>query len=302
MTSHPVSPTSLPGVAFIGGGQMARALIAGLCAAGQPATSLSVADISAEARAALERDFPGIHTTAEPVVAAARAGLWVLAVKPHQMAAVAGALRAEAQASKPTVVSVAAGTRLAQLQEWLGEGVPVVRTMPNRPAFVGAGITGLYAGAAVSPAARGQAAALMQAAGSTVWVAEERLLDAVTAVSGSGPAYFFLLIEALAAAGEKVGLPAATARELAVATAYGSGKMARDTGAPPAELREQVTSKGGTTAAALAVFEAGGFRQLVNDAVVAADRRAVELAAPSTPSAAAAPATAAPATTTHVAS
>jgi pyrroline-5-carboxylate reductase len=131
----------------------------------------------------------------------------------------------------------------------------------------------------------------MQAAGSTVWVAEERLLDAVTAVSGSGPAYFFLLIEALAAAGERVGLPAATARELAVATAYGAGKMARDTGASPAELREQVTSKGGTTAAALAVFEAGGFRQLVNDAVVAADRRAVELAGPSAPADAAAPAT-----------
>lgn len=275
-----VAAPPLPGVAFIGGGQMARALIAGLCAAGQPAATLSVADISPEACAALAKDFPGIHTTADPTVAAARAGLWVLAVKPHQMAAVASSLRTLAQASKPTVVSVAAGTRLAQLQEWLGEGVPVVRTMPNRPAFVGAGITGLHAGASVGAAARGHAAALMQAAGSTVWVDEERLLDAVTAVSGSGPAYFFLLIEALAAAGETVGLPAATARELAVATAYGSGKMARDTGAPPAELREQVTSKGGTTAAALAVFEAGGFRQLVNAAVVAADQRAVELAGP----------------------
>jgi pyrroline-5-carboxylate reductase len=277
MTRSLVSPP-LPGVAFIGGGQMARALIAGLCAAGQPAVTLSVADISPEARTALEQDFPGIHTTPDPAVAAARANLWVFAVKPHQMAAVAGSLHALAQASKPTVVSVAAGTRLAQLQEWLGEGVPVVRTMPNRPAFVGAGITGLHADASVGAAAREQAAALMQAAGSTVWVAEEHLLDAVTAVSGSGPAYFFLLIEALAAAGEKVGLPADTARELAVATAYGSGKMARDTGAPPAELREQVTSKGGTTAAALAVFEAGGFRQLVDTAVAAANRRAVELA------------------------
>lgn len=292
MTRSLASTPPLPGVAFIGGGQMARALIAGLCAAGQPAASLSVADISPEARSALERDFPGIHTTAEPAEAAARAGLWVFAVKPHQMEAVACSLRALAGNLQPTVVSVAAGTRVAQLESWLGAGVPVVRTMPNRPAFVGAGITGLYASAAVGHGPREHAAALMQAAGSTVWVEEERLLDAVTAVSGSGPAYFFLLIEALAAAGEAVGLPADTARELAVATAYGSGKMARDTGAPPAELREQVTSKGGTTAAALAVFEAGGFRPLVAAAVAAANQRAVELAGPAVANAA--PATTAP--------
>lgn len=283
MTNLAAASAPLPGVAFIGGGQMARALIAGLCAAGQPAATLSVADISFEAREALERDFPGIHTSASPEAAAARASVWVFAVKPHQMEAVALSLRGLAASTRPTVVSVAAGTRLAQLQAWLGTGVSIVRTMPNRPAFVGAGITGLYADANVGAAAREHAAALMQAAGSTVWVAEERLLDAVTAVSGSGPAYFFLLIEALAAAGEAVGLPAATARELAVATAYGAGKMARDTGAPPAELREQVTSKGGTTAAALAVFEAGGFRPLVAAAVAAADRRAVELAGPALP-------------------
>lgn len=296
MTSSVPSSAPLPGVAFIGGGQMARALIAGLCAAGQPAATLAVADISEEARQALERDFPGIRTFAEPAAAATRAGVWVLAVKPHQMEAVSRSLRGLADTHHPTVVSVAAGTRLSQLQEWLGEGVAVVRTMPNRPAFVGAGITGLYAHASVGAAARLQAAALMQAAGSTVWVEEERLLDAVTAVSGSGPAYFFLLIEALAAAGEAVGLPPATARELAVATAYGSGKMAKDTGAPPAELREQVTSKGGTTAAALAVFEAGGFRALVAAAVAAADRRAVELAGPATPAAGTHPSTTSAAT------
>jgi len=276
----PIPP--LPGVAFIGGGQMARALIAGLCAAGQPAATLAVADISAEARQALERDFPGITTTAEPTEAATRAGLWVLAVKPQQMESVSRSLQKIAATRHPTVVSVAAGTRLAQLEDWLGAGVSIVRTMPNRPAFVGAGITGLYASTAVGFEARNHAAALMRAAGDIVWVTEEHLLDAVTAVSGSGPAYFFLLIEALAAAGEAVGLPAATARELAVATAYGAGKMARDTGVAPSELREQVTSKGGTTAAALAVFEAGGFRQLVGAAVAAADLRAKELAGPAT--------------------
>ena len=280
MTPSATPTPPLPGVAFIGGGQMARALIAGLCAAGQPASTLAVADISAEARQALERDFPGIYTTAEPTAAAARAGLWVLAVKPQQMEAVSRSLQELAATRQPTVLSVAAGTTLAQLQEWLGAAVPVVRTMPNRPAFVGAGITGLYASINVGFAARNEAAALMRAAGDIVWVTEERLLDAVTAVSGSGPAYFFLLIEALAAAGEAVGLPAATARELAVTTAYGAGKMARDTGVAPAELREQVTSKGGTTAAALAVFEAGGFRELVRTAVAAADLRAKELAGP----------------------
>jgi pyrroline-5-carboxylate reductase len=282
MTSPALPIPPLPGVAFIGGGQMARALIAGLCAAGQPTTTLAVADISAEARQALERDFPGIQTTAEPTEAAARAGLWVLAVKPQQMEAVSRSLQQLATTRRPTVLSVAAGTRVSQLQEWLGAGVPVVRTMPNRPAFVGAGITGLYADPTVGFAARNHAAALMRAAGDIVWVTEEGLLDAVTAVSGSGPAYFFLLIEALAAAGEAVGLPAATARELAVTTAYGAGKMARDTGVAPSELREQVTSKGGTTAAALAVFEAGGFRQLVAAAVAAADLRAKELAGPIT--------------------
>jgi pyrroline-5-carboxylate reductase len=278
MTLSAPSTPPLPGVAFIGGGQMARALIAGLCAAGQPATTLAVADISVEARQTLERDFPGIYTTAEPTEAAARAGLWVLAVKPQQMEPVSRSLQKIAATCRPTVVSVAAGTRLAQLEEWLGAGVPIVRTMPNRPAFVGAGMTGLYASTTVGFDARNHAAALMRAAGDIVWVTEECLLDAVTAVSGSGPAYFFLLIEALAAAGEAVGLPVATARELAVATAYGAGKMARETGVAPSELREQVTSKGGTTAAALAVFEAGGFRQLVGTAVAAADSRAKELA------------------------
>jgi pyrroline-5-carboxylate reductase len=269
----------LPGVAFIGGGQMARALIAGLVAAGQTTATIAVADVSAEARTVLEHDFPGLHLSADPVLTAARVPVWVLAVKPQQMAAVAGELRELAQQQRPTVVSVAAGIRLDQLRGWLGEAVPLVRTMPNRPAFVGAGITGLYAAATVPSHARHHAAALMQAVGTTVWVDTEAQLDAVTAVSGSGPAYFFLLIESLTSAGIAVGLPEATARQLAVQTAYGAGLMARNTGIDAAMLREQVTSKGGTTAAALAVFEAAGFRATVTAAVTAAERRSAELAA-----------------------
>ncbi len=278
-SATPPTVMPLPGVAFIGGGQMARALIAGLVAAGQSVATIAVADVSAAARTALEHDFPGLYLTADPLLAAARAPVWVLAVKPQHMAAVAGELRPLALQHRPTVVSVAAGIRLEQLGEWLGEGVPVVRTMPNRPAFVGAGITGLYAAAVVPPPARAQAAALMQAVGATVWVDAEIQLDAVTAVSGSGPAYFFLLIESLAVAGMAVGLPEATARQLAIHTAYGAGLMARDTGIDAATLREQVTSKGGTTAAALAVFEAAAFRATVTAAVAAAARRSAELAA-----------------------
>lgn len=275
MTETATAP--LDTVAFLGGGQMARALIGGLRAAGQPAGTLFVADVAPAACTALEQAFPGVTTTGIPGTAAARARVWVLAVKPQNMAALCAELAPLAQSLRPVVVSVAAGIRSEQLQAWLGAGVAVIRTMPNRPALVGAGITALYATPGVDAAARAQAEALMAAAGATVWVDDEAQLDAVTAVSGSGPAYFFLLVEALEAAAIQAGLPPATARRLAVETAHGAGRMASQTGVEPAVLREQVTSKGGTTAAALAVFEAGGFRALVNEAVAAAARRSAEL-------------------------
>jgi pyrroline-5-carboxylate reductase len=176
------------------------------------------------------------------------------------------------------VISVAAGIRLADLAHWLGEGVAVVRAMPNRPALIGAGITALYAARAVDQSARAAVELVMSGAGATVWLTDESQMDAVTAISGSGPAYFFLLVEALEAAGLDLGLPRETARRLAVETARGAGRMAAESGESPAALREQVTSKGGTTAAALEVLEGAGVRGIFARAVAAAARRSAELA------------------------
>jgi pyrroline-5-carboxylate reductase len=176
------------------------------------------------------------------------------------------------------VVSVAAGIRVADLARWLGDRVPVVRTMPNRPALIGAGITAAFAGPGVSPPDRAAVEGVMSTAGPLVWLEDESLMDVVTAVSGSGPAYFFLLIEALEDAGASLGLPRSTARQLAVYTALGAGRMATEGTDSPATLREQVTSKGGTTAAALAVLAGADVRGTFAEAVAAAARRSAELA------------------------
>jgi pyrroline-5-carboxylate reductase len=268
-----------PPVASIGGGHMARALIGGWLARGLAPERLRVADPAPEARAALERDFPGVYAFERNADAVEGAGVWVLAVKPQQLRDVARALAPRAAADRPLVISVAAGIRSADLQRWLGPGVPIVRTMPNRPALVGAGVTALHAGAHVSAEQRALATTLLDAVGASVWVDDESQMDAVTAVSGSGPAYFFLLIELLESAGVREGLPADVARRLAVETAYGAARLARESSDDAATLRAQVTSKGGTTAAALAVLESAGLRDIVVRAVGAASERSRELAA-----------------------
>jgi pyrroline-5-carboxylate reductase len=176
------------------------------------------------------------------------------------------------------VVSIAAGIRLSSLQAWCGDGVPVVRAMPNRPALVGAGATGLYAEASVNASHRAQAESVMKAVGEVVWVGTEEALDIVTALSGSGPAYFFLLAEAMADAAVDLGLEREAARRLAVATLHGSGLLAQVSDGDLARLRQEVTSKGGTTEAALRTLDAADFRKLVARAVEAAARRGAELA------------------------
>ena len=176
------------------------------------------------------------------------------------------------------MLSIAAGIRAADIRRWLGGDLGIVRAMPNRPALIGAGISALYAAPDVADAARTLATRLIEAVGSVVWVGIESHLDAVTAVSGSGPAYFFLLIEMLEAAAIAEGLPASVARRLAIDTAAGAAALAQASPDDPATLREQVTSQGGTTAAALAVLEAGDVRGIVARAVAAAARRARELA------------------------
>ena len=264
-------------IAFIGGGHMSTSLVGGLRARGVPAGHLCVADPMPAQLERLQFDF-GVRVTTDNADAARDADIVVLAVKPQQMAEAARSIAGELAARRRVVVSVAAGIRLADLARWLGTGVPVVRSMPNRPALIGAGITAACAGPGVGHEDRAAVEGVLSAVGALVWLDDEPLLDAVTAISGSGPAYFFLLIEALEDAGVALGLPRATARQLAIHTALGAGRMAAEGADAPATLREQVTSKGGTTAAALAVLEHAGLRGIFAEAVAAAARRSAELA------------------------
>jgi pyrroline-5-carboxylate reductase len=264
-------------IAFIGGGHMSSALIGGLLARGVAAHDLSVADPSVAQLERLRRDY-GLRATTDNVEAVHGTDLVVLAVKPQDMARAAGSLAAELASRQRIVVSVAAGIRLEDLAGWLGRAMPLVRAMPNRPALIGAGVTAAFASSGVTPDERTAVEGVLSAVGPLVWLEEEAQMDAVTAVSGSGPAYFFLLVEALEDAGAALGLPRATARLLAVHTALGAGRMAAESADSPALLREQVTSRGGTTAAALAVMEAADFRGLVQRAVTAATHRSAELA------------------------
>ncbi|HWP95123.1 MAG TPA: pyrroline-5-carboxylate reductase [Gammaproteobacteria bacterium] len=271
------SDAALPTYAFIGGGNLARALIGGLLRSGTPATAIRVANPGEAKRVALARDF-GVFVTPDNAEAASVADVWVLAVKPQAMAAALAPLTELARLKRPLVISVAAGITTGFIRHRLGAETAVVRAMPNTPALVGAGITGLFADPDLTPAQRARAAALLGAVGEVVWLDDESLMDAVTAVSGSGPAYFFLLVEAMREAGEALGLPAEAARRLSEATAYGAARLLHDSGETPEALRTRVTSPGGTTAAALAVFERDGFRAMVRAALTAARDRGRELA------------------------
>lgn len=265
-------------IAFIGGGNMARSLIGGLLKTGLPASNLTVAEPLAAAREALGRDY-GVASFADNALAVADAEVIVLAVKPQVMPAIHVDLRDVLQRNRPLLISIAAGVRLNQLERWFGTTLPIVRCMPNTPALIGAGATGLCANSRVSPAQKAQAQHILDAAGITRWIDDEALMDTVTALSGSGPAYFFALVEALEAAAVAQGLPRDTARALAAQTCLGAGRMLTEGGEDPAVLRQRVTSPHGTTQAALESFAADGLPQLVTRAVAAATRRGVELAA-----------------------
>ncbi len=270
--------TSNATLAFIGGGNMARSLIGGLLARGRPVDSLRVSEPYAELREALAKDF-GVPVHADNNLATRDAGIWVFAVKPQVMKTVCEGLSALAQEIRPLVVSIAAGITTAQIERWLGGGIAVVRCMPNTPALLGAGATGLFANGRVDDSQRQQAQALLASTGITAWINDEDRMDAVTALSGSGPAYVFLLAEAMEAAGIAQGLDAGAARALALQTVFGAARMLVESGEPAAVLRQRVTSPGGTTQAALETFEAGGFRELVGAAIAAATQRGRELSA-----------------------
>lgn len=261
-------------IAFIGAGNMATSLISGLCSAGYDPGRIHAVDPDSEQRGELSRRF-AVQTHADagqPAVAAADA--WVLAVKPQIMADVARALAGALGNNSPLIISVAAGVPLAALRRWLGPGPALVRCMPNTPALIGAGATGLYADDSVPPAQRQTAETILATAGTTVWVDSEDLLDAVTATSGSGPAYYFAFMEAMQAGAEALGLDRETARSLVTETALGAARMALESGDDPATLRRKVTSPGGTTEQALNAFADGDLQALTARAMQAAAQRA----------------------------
>ena len=261
-------------ITFIGGGNMAAALIGGLLGKGHAATGIRVVELQAEARARLAAQF---GVTCLDSAAAPLGEAVVLAVKPQQMRAAAAALRP--WLTHELVITIAAGIRLVDLSRWLGGYATLVRCMPNTPALIGAGISGLYAGAAVGAGQRALADSILGAVGATLWVPEERMLDPVTAISGSGPAYVFYFVEAMQQAAQEMGFSAADARKLAVQTFVGAARLAAQSEEEVALLRERVTSKGGTTERALASMDADRVKDLIVRALHAANQRARELGA-----------------------
>ena len=274
-----------PALAFIGAGNMASSLIGGWCAycERQDLTPVvTVADTSESQLQKVAERF-GVATTVSNTDAVKKADIAIIAVKPNLVETVCRDIGA-ALDDGTTVLSVAAGVRLQDMQRWLGnsqqdsdQSRALIRSMPNTPALFGAGITGMYANSSCTETVRAQAEQVMQAAGKVVQVDDETLLDAVTAVSGSGPAYFFYLIECMAANGEQLGLSKEAALELAIETAYGAALMARESDIDAATLRANVTSKGGTTAAALDSFQSDDFAATIQRGMQAARDRAISL-------------------------
>lgn len=264
-------------LAFIGGGNMARSLIGGLIANGFDAGNIHVADTNAESLQTLSARYP-VRTFNDTIEAITGADVIIMAVKPQQLQQAVRQLSSHWSAGT-LLISIAAGIRLDAIARWLAHGnAAIVRAMPNTPALVQAGATALCANAHVDREQHELAESILRAVGLTLWVADEKQMDAVTALSGSGPAYFFLVMEAMQAAGTSLGLPEDTARLLALETAFGAAKMALESNESASVLRQQVTSPGGTTERALNELEQGDLRGLFSRALAAAAQRADELA------------------------
>ncbi len=264
-------------IAFIGAGNMGRSLAGGLLKSGWDRRHLLLSDPDPAQHRAVEESL-GLRVYADNRQAAEQARVLVLAVKPQSMRGVAEGLAPVVQQRRPLIVSIAAGVRIADLDRWLGGNLAIVRVMPNTPALLGCGATGMFANQRVDRAARNLAESILRTVGITVWLPQEEQLDVVTALSGSGPAYFFFFMEALEQGAIAEGLDPATARLLTIETAFGAAKMALEGGADPSELRRRVTSPGGTTERALAVLREGGVEGLLANAVKAATERSRELA------------------------
>lgn len=255
---------------------MAASLINGLVADGYEAKKIIASDPDSAKTAQLSSHL-GIETTADNSQAVELADMVVLAVKPQLLEQVATAIAPAVQKKQPLIISIAAGVLEQDIENWLGGSVALVRTMPNTPAMIKVGATVLHANHLVTSEQKNQAETILRAVGLTQWVESEDLLNAVTALSGSGPAYFFLVMEAMESAAVKLGLPEETAHLLTLQTALGAARMAMESSDTPAVLREKVTSPGGTTEAALKSFEDGGLRDLFTQALTEARDRSIEL-------------------------
>lgn len=263
-------------ISFIGAGNMATSLAGGMIAKGMDPINITLADIN-ENQLQMARKKLQVNTTRDNINACQKADVIVLAVKPQVMGEVLAPLQSLLQQRKPLLLSIAAGITLAQLEQWLGPELPIVRCMPNTPALVETGATGLFANSKVNTPQREQARSIMAAVGLALWLESEAQIDAVTAVSGSGPAYFFLVMEAMIAAGRELGLSEQMARQLTLQTALGSAQMAITSSVEPAELRQQVTSPGGTTERAIGILEEAGLREIFARALRGARDRSQEL-------------------------
>jgi pyrroline-5-carboxylate reductase len=261
-------------ITFIGGGNMATSLIGGLLETGVSSDKIRVADPEPEPLAA---QFP-IQLFSDNLKAIDGANIVVLAVKPSVLPEIAKSIATAVPTSPPLFISIAAGIRMADLARWLGANIPIVRVMPNTPALVQSGASALYAGQHVSDFQHELAESILRSVGLTVWLSDENQMDAVTALSGSGPAYFFLMMEVLEKAGIGLGLPQESARLLTLQTAFGAAKMALESQEDAATLRARVTSKGGTTEQAINTLQAGGLQTLFDQALEAAQQRAISLA------------------------
>ncbi len=264
-------------ITFIGAGNMAKSLAGGMIAKGMDPINITLSDINEsslqEARSQLQ-----VNTTRDNQLACQKADIVVLAVKPQVMAEVVQPLEPLFQQKQPLIISIAAGITLAQLEQWTGGQLPIVRCMPNTPALVQSGATGLYANQQVSEPQKEQARNVLGAVGLALWLDNEDQIDAVTALSGSGPAYFFYIMEAMIAAGTALGLPEATAKQLTLQTALGSAQMAITSDVDAQELRRRVTSPGGTTEQAISILEQQGCKTLFLQALQGAYERSKELA------------------------
>ena len=264
-------------ITFIGGGNMAHSLIGGLVATGMSNKDISVSEPKADLREKLSKNF-GVNTLEENASAVMGANVIVLAVKPQILQEVVTPLGALVAEARPLLISVAAGVTCSSIERWVGGNPALIRVMPNTPALIGAGISALYANNNVSDGQGTLAEKIMAAVGKTVWIKEETLMDAVTAVSGSGPAYFFYVMQAIHDAAVREGLDAETARLLSLETALGAARLAVESMEEPGSLQKQVTSPGGTTEAAIKVFDDAGVRDTLRQAVSAARARGGELA------------------------